>query len=153
MNQMEFGPIDGMGYHFPTAEELRDSGIRIAIEHAGEEWVDKAMKALELYPGVDKFMIEELRAWAYAHGLERPPHERAWGGITTRAVRKGWIVRVGYEQTSNPLAHKTPAAMWLKTGPRGGVELGDPIEDSKLFCAAEYSRKMLKSLGRANGKL
>lgn len=80
-------------------------------------WGDKAFnffKAALNCLGPENFMMEEIRAMAFKTGFPAPPSDRAWGSVVQRAVREELIEFVGYSKTKNPLAHRTPAAMWRK---------------------------------------
>ena len=99
------------------AVELRDEGIRIASDNSEShhpKWNELAfdelrrlVEQLEPYP----FMAEEIRMIA---NVPIPPSKRAWGAVFLRAAKEGLIRRVGYRETSNPLAHRTPATLWSK---------------------------------------
>lgn len=95
---------------------LRDKGIEQAhqsVEADTPGWTQSAIKYLELYPHKE-FMAEELRLWAYANGLPKPPHGRAWGAVMVGAVKRGLVVHGGYRAVKNPKAHGTPANVWRK---------------------------------------
>jgi len=83
------------------AQRRRDRGMASAVRHTCEEapgWPDRAYGYLQRYAGLDlePWTIEQFRAWAIEQGLDRPAEERAYGGVTQRALRNGLIVRVGY---------------------------------------------------------
>lgn len=97
---------------------LRNEGMQMSLFNANEKvagWSALAMAFLEQYlvkfPFVE-FQAEDLRKWAYRHGLKNPPSERAWGSIIRAAKKSGLIQFVRYENVDNPLAHKTPASVW-----------------------------------------
>jgi hypothetical protein len=108
------------------AEKLKEEGIKTAIEHADIEepsWSEKAYQMLEQFlvdpanPRMkyqDTFLGEEVRQYAFIHGLENPPSKRAWGAIIVKAQKEGLIEFAGYGKTSNPKAHSTPAALWKR---------------------------------------
>jgi len=74
----------------------------------------KLKEFLKYYPK-NTFLTERIRVWCYKNGLHRPSNEKAWGSIVVRAQRDGLIKFAGYEKTTNPLAHRTPAALWSKS--------------------------------------
>lgn len=97
-------------------KKLRDIGIDKVCFHAenvNNGWNEKALQFIEKYP-LNKFMTEDIRDYAYQKGLERPPSERAWGGVMRKAAKMGWIRCVGYQKVNNANAHRTPAAVWKR---------------------------------------
>ncbi len=102
----------------PKAEELRDAGIAKAANHANamsEKWTDKAFDFVKKYLEYtqDAFQTEDLRM-ASLSVLPEPPSKRAWGFVIVQACKSGLIKRVGYAPVTNPKAHKTPAAVWVR---------------------------------------
>jgi hypothetical protein len=105
-----------------TGEDLRDIGMQQAVDHADEnipKWSEQALnyvkKFLEESPLADsEFMTEEVRLWAYSKGLPRPPHDRAWGGVTTKAARLGLITRLRIQAVRTPTSHCANATVWRK---------------------------------------
>jgi len=97
----------------PTGQQLRDAGMKQAIEHADkvvESWSDKAYDHLLKYIVLhDEFMAEDLR---YESKLPEPPSRRAWGQIMLRAAKSGLIYRVGFRAVKNPKAHCANASLW-----------------------------------------
>ena len=97
----------------------RDEGIAAAVENANrkdEKWSDRAFEFLERYIQIyhGTFMTENVRVWAYAHGLLRPPSGRAWGSVMTKAQKAGLIKFHSFGRVKNPNAHRTPAHVWIK---------------------------------------
>lgn len=103
---------------------LRDQGMELAIDHAEQVdpgWKERAYEKLlqfvNIYSvnmGIKTFMAEDIRSWAYAHGLQRPPSGRAWGGLVRRAALEGVIVQVAIGQVKNKTAHCANAGVWRK---------------------------------------
>lgn len=94
--------------------ELMNEGIELSLNNADKAtvgWKDDAMIHLLCYP-IQEFMAEDIRNFAYKHGLAKPPNERAWGGIIKKARKEGYISHVGYRSVKNAKAHKTPASVW-----------------------------------------
>ena len=103
-----------------TASQLRDQGIKRAVEKANKTdpgWSEQAYDLFKQFLDVryQTFMIEDFRQYAIPMGLPKPPNDRAFGFIPIRAVKEGLIYRVGYGKTTGKSAHKTPAAIWSKT--------------------------------------
>ena len=102
-----------------TGPELRDKGIKKAVDHAGVEWSDEAYLHLCVYidiigsylPDDREFMMEDARA-AIKGKLPPPPSLRAWGGIIRRAANAGLIEKVGIRQVQNQKAHCANANVW-----------------------------------------
>jgi len=106
-----------------TGQVLRNKGMEQAIEHAEQEtpkWSDLALDKLKtftgLYPNLE-FMTEQFREWAITHGLPKPPHGRAFGGVMSRAARIKMIEKAGMSQVKNPKAHCANANVWRKGNP------------------------------------
>ena len=101
-----------------SAGSLRTQGIQQSLSNADKAVIDWSVKALTLmnrFPA-SRFMVEDLRAWAYQQGLPKPPSERAWGGVIAKAKNKGMILHSGYQSVKNPKAHCTPASCWIRVG-------------------------------------
>ena len=100
-----------------TGSALRDQGITRAADHAEREspgWSDRALAMLRRYVAEvgGRFQAEDVRAWAKAHGLDDPPHKRAWGGVMVKARNKGLIRCIGTQQVDNREAHCANAGLW-----------------------------------------
>ena len=100
------------------AKFLRDQGIELSKDAANAQnplWSIRAYDSLIVYLAIhnEVFMTEDFRQWAETSGnLPTPPSGRAYGAIMTKAFRQRLINHQGYGNTSNPLAHKTPASIW-----------------------------------------
>lgn len=98
-----------------TGDILRDKGIEASINHANliqEDWGEKAyLLFLEFIKSHTEFKCEDFRNWSSPQ-LSTPPSLRAFGSIIVRAVKSGLITRIGFENVSNPRAHKTPVSVW-----------------------------------------
>lgn len=109
MNQIELD--------FTKAQAWATNGMNVAVLSADSHlsgWSDMALDKMMEFISIHKqpFLVEEVRRFAHFRGLPRPESDRAWGGVVSRAARRGLIKHVGYAKTSNPLAHNTPAALW-----------------------------------------
>lgn len=95
---------------------LRDEGIARAAhktERADPEWANDAYRLLIGF-NCARFMAEEFREWAYAHGLRKPASERAWGGVYQRARREGLLIPDGFGTLRTPGQHQCPGRIWRK---------------------------------------
>lgn len=102
----------------PTGKELRDDGIRRALQRADDthgEWKERAYDfLLEYLKGLEgEFMAEEVRV-ASLETIPAPPSNRAWGGIILKAARAGLIRQVGFRSVKNPRAHCAIVGVWCK---------------------------------------
>ena len=98
------------------AKYLREQGINQAKEHADsvfQDWSDRAFEFLKEFISLSEypFMAEDVRTSADCN-IPEPPSKRAWGAVILKAAREGIIRRVGYRETQNPAAHRTPATLW-----------------------------------------
>ncbi len=101
-----------------NANYLRDRGMRRSRDNADDKvdgWSETAFLFLKEYIQTqDKpFMAEDVRTSDQC-GVPNPPNKRAWGAILVRAAREGLIKRIGFKETKNPWAHRTPASLWLR---------------------------------------
>jgi hypothetical protein len=103
---------------FDEARRRRDAGIAQSIATAQDEhadWKDLALAFLfrELMDGKRQFRIEEIRESAERfRKVPDPPSRRAWGAVAVTAAKRGWIRKIGYQETTNPKSHATPATLW-----------------------------------------
>lgn len=98
-----------------SGENLRDAGIKIAVDHAdevSEKWSEVAYQFLLKFIKSNKeFMTEQIRSASAGH-VPEPPTTRAWGGIIVMAKKSGLIKRIGFQNVTNSKAHCTPASLW-----------------------------------------
>ena len=108
-----------------SGAELRDRGIERAAQHAervAEGWQEQALALLRAFARERAtFTSEELRAYAAASGLGRPPDNRAWGSPMMRARIAGDIVPTVYETATDPKVHRNPIMRWRSTLFPGGA--------------------------------
>lgn len=101
---------------------LREKGMQQAIDHADRNfpaWSERAYGFLkkwlnELRPG-KHFKTEDFRIKMELDELiERPPSDRAYGSLITRAAKAGLIRKIGHGTVVNPKAHRCYASLWEK---------------------------------------
>lgn len=102
---------------FKNGAELRDEGIKRAVDHADrveERWSDRAFELFKEYIRARRvFMTEDVRMWAHKdRDLPLPPDGRAWGAVTVRAVKQRLIRRIGYAPMKSPNCHQDPKPVW-----------------------------------------
>lgn len=97
------------------AETRRDIGIARAERHANAawcQWSEVAFDYLRLYcednPG-DRFLAEELRNFAAAHGFTSA-NDKAWGAIMRKGAKEGLIYRYGYAPARS--SNLSPKCLW-----------------------------------------
>lgn len=97
-----------------TPAERRDDGMQRAVDHADavvHSWSDRAGELLLEYAAQrGPWMVEDLREWAYVHGLPSPPDGRAWGAVVQRAARAGTIIRIGWQEAKS--SNLSPKGLW-----------------------------------------
>lgn len=91
---------------------LRDDAIARAAAHANRvspQWTEVAYCFMRRYAQRHgAVMTEDVRRAAAEHGLSPPPDARAWGSVTKRALREGWLSPMGYTQSKTAAAHRRP---------------------------------------------
>jgi hypothetical protein len=112
-------PAEELCDTFKTGAELMQQGIDLAEKHANqviEKWTDRAyakgIEYLTQLPQGTKFMGEDFRVWAIENGLEKPPHDRAFGGTMQRLAFNGLIIKAGIDKVKTPSNHCAFAAVW-----------------------------------------
>jgi hypothetical protein len=96
-----------------TMTERNQTGIKYAGLHADDavtDWMKRATQCLRDYPE-QKFMTEELRAYAYETGLPKPPSERAWGAVIKEA-RKARLITINNHRYTSLTRRMAP--VWIK---------------------------------------
>jgi hypothetical protein len=106
-----------------AAQQARDDGIAVAVAHAERvepAWAETAFQALSDYCRAhhgQRITTPGIRA--ALPGVSKPPHLRAWGGVIQRASKAGLLVKVGYDQATEPHVHCSIVTAWRI---RGGEE-------------------------------
>lgn len=95
----------------PKAEAARrrDEGLARVEEHGGD-WMEEAGEVLEKLVAEMSGEVcpwEGFKAILLGEGLRKPHHPNAWGMLVRRAVKAGWLKRVGYCIASSPESHGT----------------------------------------------
>lgn len=89
-----------------------DSAARHA-DRVSKDWSDQALEMLRWYslthPDV---MAEDVRQFATALGLPKPPELRAWGAVMLRGKRAGFIKHAGWTTAKDPRVHSNPVGTW-----------------------------------------
>lgn len=100
---------------FDSGKELKEQGIKQAIDHAEEvipTWGEQAYKFFYNYAEKNRvFMTEDVRM-ASEGIIEEPPSKRAWGAIVRKAKKNNIIEFSGFGKVSNPKAHQATASAW-----------------------------------------
>lgn len=98
------------------AIELRDDGIRRAVEHADALEPSWSERAYTFFCGWllgrnEPFQTCEAR-WASEGIVPPPPDARAWGHVARRAALAGKIVAIGTAPDLDPKSHRSPCNVW-----------------------------------------
>jgi phosphohistidine phosphatase SixA len=96
------------------ARAARDDGIKRAAEHAGAEWMRRAIDDFA------RFLRERgeatLEQWRFdwlARGNEGPPSHKAYGAVASAAARSGKAVNTKrYVQAVSKKTHAHPVPIW-----------------------------------------
>lgn len=111
----------GVDYSKELAEALKQLGMTRAVlnaEHHSAGWRELAFFYLTQYPG-QSFTSEDVREYAYSLGMPKPPDERAWGYVMTRAKNAGLILFEGMTVQRAPHCHKGYSTIWNKVKDTG----------------------------------
>lgn len=96
--------MNQLALNFEAARTRGDLGAERAAHRAERNspgWIDVAAEKIRDYVRLDAagmamdFTIEKARQWAADKNLPAPPDARAWGHVTRRAVKLGYIVETG----------------------------------------------------------
>ena len=77
-----------------SAAERRDEALERVTENAGPDFAEKVRRYVLGLPRDAEFTGEDIRLAMEAAG-EHPHHHNAWGGITSRMVTSGLLVKTG----------------------------------------------------------
>ena len=91
---------------------LRDQGIAQVDRNTPEGWkyyADTVIRALSLSGMI--FTAEDVRRW-----LPDPPTPNSMGARFMNAIKKGWIVKIGYTNAKRPDAHARALAQYQGSG-------------------------------------
>ena len=103
-----------------TGEMLRDEGMQLALDHAGDDWnwaaTQIAISRLRS-AGSAGCLFEEVRLYAECHGFPPPPSPNAWGAIAMGLSRKELIVKTGeYRKAKSLRSHAHAFPVWRYCG-------------------------------------
>ena len=88
-----------------------------AANNAGALWKADAFNHLVSYAKrMGRFHADQARIYAFRHGLESPPDNRAWGAVISSAARQGLIKKDGFEPVYSPGNHGRPMYIWKWVG-------------------------------------
>lgn len=100
-----------------AAKAAAEIGIARSAIHADavhDGWVDEAVESLRttvaLFPRGSDFTIEQVRQ--NINNLPEPPDLRAWGAVTRRAVKLGYIARTGNFRTATS-SNNSPKPLYV----------------------------------------
>jgi hypothetical protein len=103
-----------------TGEMLRDEGIQMALDHAGDDWTWSATQiALARFKmaGDAGCLFEEARLYADSVGFPPPPSPNSWGAIAMSLSRKEKIIKTGeYRKAKSLRSHAHAFPVWRING-------------------------------------
>lgn len=98
----------------PKARELRDAGMKQALDHAEavhDGWKNEAYTFLLQFAKEHReFQSEDVGDAHKAAGHPQPPTRRAWGSLYVKAAREGYIVQDGTARSR--LRHASLCPKW-----------------------------------------
>jgi|GEM_PF-1538725 hypothetical protein len=112
-----------------TARALRDIGTQVALDFAGEDWREHAIRLCTEFFRLERVigtlnmnygtatrygvLFEQAKAYAIAKGLEEPPSANAWGAVCLTMSRRGIIVKTGqYANSAGVRSHARANPLW-----------------------------------------
>lgn len=98
----------------------RDLGVERTAARAERRlpgWLEIALGYLQAFAATrQRFMTEELRAWAIAEGCPAPPNPKAWGAVMQAGRRRGIIRSIGYAPAAS--SNLSPKVLWAAGEPK-----------------------------------
>lgn len=92
------------------------------MEGSGGDWMELAADDLQFFcrcnQGPGGVPWEDIKDALLVNGLRHPHHPNCWGALERRAVKAGWLVRVGYCTASSPESHGTEMRVYKVRGER-----------------------------------
>lgn len=110
-------------FDMARGKKLAEIGLDLAVENAGRKEKDWKKKCWQLFllwlrrkkRYQDEFMIEEFRSYLQDYDLmEMPPSQRAFGFVSVKAAKEGWIIHAGMGKVKNVKAHRANANKWVR---------------------------------------
>ena len=92
----------------------RDRGIKRAAEHAGDPWMDTAVKSFVAFLKLHgPSTVEQFRYFWMSSGNAAPASHKAWGAMAMSAARQGLAVNTGrYVKAKSERTHAHPVPLW-----------------------------------------
>lgn len=96
------------------ARAARDEGLERAAEHAGEEWIDQAVRDFARFVAArGEATCEQWRYDFLARGMAAPESHKAYGAVANIAARRGLVVNTRrYVQAVSAKTHAHPVPLW-----------------------------------------
>ena len=88
----------------------RDAGIKRAADHAGDEWIDKAVADLVRFLKANGPAPLEQWRWDWlGRRMPEPASHKAYGAVATVAIKRGLVRWTGcYVQAASKKTHGHP---------------------------------------------
>ena len=92
----------------------RDAGIKLAADHAGNEWIDKAVADfVEFVHARGEATCESWRFSWLERNNEPPATHKAYGAVASAAARRGLVVNTRrYVNAVSVKTHAHPVPLW-----------------------------------------
>lgn len=119
----EFTYKQGDLFDQQRGEELAEIGLSLAVENAErkeKDWKKLVWQYFLLWLRrkkrmKDVFMVCDFRFYLKEYDLmEMPPSERAFGFISKRATKEGWIIPAGIGKSIGDKAHGANAGKYVR---------------------------------------
>lgn len=102
-----------------TAESARNEALERVVENAGDDFAAQVWTVIRAMPIGTKFIGEELRLRCLAHGVEKPHHHNAWGGVMARLPSSPLLEKTGVRRKMQTTkSHARETAEYVRVGRR-----------------------------------
>lgn len=108
--------------HPLTGEQLKATGQALALEHVGQQWVDRFKALAKVYlsqvPAGALFAFEDIRAFASACELPAPSTHKVWGAMPRVLIKAGLPMAMTdrSRKAHSPATHAHRVTLYRKTG-------------------------------------
>ena len=95
----------------------RDEGMERALEDE-EDWAQAVMELIIKLPFGWHGIAEDIRIMAHDAGIPRPHSHKCWGGLTSRAIKGGWLRPTGALKPMRlPDSHARKSPEYIRVNP------------------------------------
>ena len=105
------GPL----FDLQLAMELKQEGIALALQNAGDSFVERACSVIQELHSGQVILAETWRETCVEHGIT-PHHANAWGALTSSLRKRGIIHDTGTYKTAKSVKnHGHTYRLWKVT--------------------------------------